>query len=183
MNETKDNQTGVRVVAIKADGTKLDVPIQGTPADIVDATERTIVVAGDGGVVTAGKRGAAIAGFQGQATALGSGGLAYVLGGTATALQDGGIAIAATGGMATGAQLAYTVNSGKSIAYGGTIAIAINARGAWDATAQASTGGLLIFGYEDQGTVKYVPVPVDGRIIKGNTPYKLDSARHTAVKA
>ena len=142
MNNTTSNQPVVRVVAVEASGTNLNVPIQGAPAKIVDLGDRTIVVAGDGGVVTAGDRGSAIAGFQAEATAIGSDGLAYVLGGTATACQARGIAIAHTGGKATAALLAFVANGGQAIAYGASIAIAINRSISLVATAQACTGGL-----------------------------------------
>jgi hypothetical protein len=48
------------------------------------------------------------------------------------------------------------MNGGQAIAYGPTIAIVINKPGQWDAQAQASPGGLLVFGYYvDVPTVRY----------------------------
>ena len=72
--------------------------------------------------------------------------------------------------------LAATFRGGDAKMEGEGIAIAINGHGSLDATAQASVGGLIILGYfADPLTIKYVRVQVDGKIIKGDTAYKLDN--------
>ena len=184
----------VRVVAVRENGIPLDEILRGAPTNVTDTRERSVIVAGDDGTVSAGYRGSAIAGFGSAATAglesepMKNGeGLAYVLGGSATCRGKSGIAITRSGGTAQAADLlAASFQEGHAIMEGGGIAIAINRPDAHPdslfASAQASTGGLIILGYTVPAHVVYVVRKVDGVNIKANTAYRLD-ANYQPVEA
>jgi hypothetical protein len=178
MKKNPKQSTVLRVKAQKSDGTDLDVVLQSAPGNI-DGTQNpgTLAVGGDGSTVSAGDSGVAIAGFGGHASVVGADGLAYVpgsTGSTASAITARGIAINGGGGAASGTLLAYAQESGNAKVLSQGIAIALN-RGddeSLSAIAQAEENGLLIFGYFENGIVKYVPVHVDESM--GGKPYKLD---------
>lgn len=198
--------SSVRVVGVLQDGSLLNKALKYSPRPVVDLGQRTIVVAGDTspaypnrfGIVKAGPYGCAIGGMRCSAETQRQG-LAYVQSGTAYCAGAAGIAINRSGEPAINdsehsysaeAQdlLAATFEGGNAKMDGAGIAIAINKTdGSLDATAQASLGGLIVFGYFVTGPnnlplVKYVPGRVDGKEIVSNTPYKLD-INHKPVKA
>jgi hypothetical protein len=190
----KTSSATVRVVGILQNGQKLIATLKNDAPPVADSRDRTIVVASDTsatlgdilGSASAGAYGCAIGGMRCSAET-GRAGLAYVLSGKAYCAGPAGIAINRSGSStllhppanfysAEAADLlAATFDGGSAKMDGEGIAIAINQIGSLDATAQASPGGLIIFGYfPNPTTILYVPVQVDGIIIKGNTPYKLN---------
>jgi hypothetical protein len=183
-----------RVVGALAEQTRLNATLLQGAIPVEGLKDRTIVVAGDGGTSCAGAYGCAIGGLSSKAVVQREG-LAYVLSGTAKSELPSGIAINCSGKTpfpeeiysATAAdRLAATFRGGKAKMAGAGIAIAINEPDSanLEATAQASRGGLIVLGYfADPMTIKYVPVQVDGTIIKENSPYKLDPKKHEPVEA
>jgi hypothetical protein len=146
------DDTDYTLYAVDVDGNPVQATLQKKPKSkpIKFMASGSIVVGGGNSDVTVGDNGTAVAAYESSATAVGANGVALVRGGgTATSKSAGGIAISMTGGTAEGFGLAACMaNQGTAIGYGAAISIAINNLGKWSAKARASSGGLVVLGYQ-----------------------------------
>lgn len=166
------------VTAVLVDGTALKADVASPAGGLEDLAPRAVVIAADNSKTTAGLDGVALGGVGSKATA-GQQGLAQVLSGEAIGGHFA-VAVSRQGGKATASDggVALVVNGGAAAITNLGVAIAMNPRWSYNATAQAGVGSILVFSYCSKPDDLSIPPTyacfrVDGVSILPGKPYKI----------
>lgn len=171
------NATGYHVVAVKPDGITPINEVVGCPrAGLMDNTQGAVVITDDNGEVKAGGEYGLAIGDENCIATGGKQGLAYVssgkaIGGAQTVAINRGAGIAQSG---DGGVSVATYDGHASVGCG--VAVAYNSRGSFQATADASLGGVLVFGYTTDATsaMKFAVAVIDGVNYLPATEYQVN---------